>query len=118
MRARLTVPLFFVLAAAGCYTSSSGPKMAPEDLATIQKGKTTEADLVRMFGEPQSRFVDAQGIRHLSWGSVRATVPLFIGMGSAGQSTRVKTLAVTLGPDGTVTDYTMGESSPQGVPVQ
>lgn len=93
---------------AGC--ASTGNNFDDTKLSQIKKGETTEADLVKLFGSPQNRTINAEGVTTLTWMYAEANVKaesfipyagVFMG-GSRGSS---KSLAVTLVAD-KVTGYT------------
>jgi len=93
---------------AGC--ASTGNNFDEAKVNQIKKGETTEADLVKLFGAPQNRTINAEGVTTLTWMYAEASVKgesflpyagAFLG-GSRGSS---KSLSVTLA-EGRVTGYT------------
>lgn len=108
MRLRILL-LTCLLSVAGCL--SSGQDIRPEQVAQIVKGKTTEADLVRMFGQPVARGVDNNGCRYLNWSRTQINDPWLVPL-PVPQPIEQKALSVTLGPDGTVKDFYMSDASP------
>ncbi|KQQ60123.1 hypothetical protein ASF84_05275 [Pseudomonas sp. Leaf127] len=111
---------FLILAACLAVSAcvSSGRYVTEEQLAQVESGKTTGADLVRIIGEPTSRTYEADGSQIMAWGYAR--IGMFFGIGTKVQSTALK-----LGPDGTVRGYTRAGSGPvkatplkQAAPVQ
>jgi len=69
------------------------------NIAKIQKGVTTEADLVAWFGQPSSRLNTSDGTITLMWSHYRSSYRVVTA------HTTGKTLTVTLGADGTVTSF-------------
>lgn len=63
----------------GC-THENGTKVAQDQAAKIQKGTTTRADLVTMFGPPSSSTIHADGKEMLTWrySSVRPNASSYI----------------------------------------
>jgi hypothetical protein len=47
--------------------ASAGQNFEENKVSQIKKGKTTEAELVQMFGEPQSRGRNPDGTTNLTW---------------------------------------------------
>jgi hypothetical protein len=92
----------------GCATSEKSFDSAR--IAEIRNSKTTEAELIARFGEPHDRGLTSNGLKTLTWRYVQtglsgdflvANSSSLIGINDA----RVNTLIVTVGEDGTVTDY-------------
>lgn len=95
------------LGVAGC--ASVGQNFDDSKVSQIQKGATTEADLVRIFGQPSQRSVNSEGQSILTWMYVESEVrgETFIPYAGAfvgGNRSRNKTLTVTLA-DGKVANY-------------
>jgi hypothetical protein len=93
---------------AGC--ASVGKNFDSRRINEIEKGKTTEADLVAMFGEPNNRGQNSSGVKTLMWiySEARMRGETFIPIAGAfvgGSDVKSKSLFVTLSPDGTVSDY-------------
>ena len=89
----------------GCATS--GHEIKSDQVSQIVKGKTTEADLVRMFGQPQSVSTDSQGSRHLMWMHTTANAIPFAAMFTPMVAS--ENLMATVGPDGVVQDFSSSE---------
>ena len=51
----------------GCFHSTTGKEIDPLKVNTIQAGKTTEAQMVEMFGEPMTWTDGSDGSRTLNW---------------------------------------------------
>ncbi len=109
---------------AGC--ASTGNNFDESKVSQIKKGETTEAQLIQMFGEPQSRGVNSEGQTLLTWmyaqSNVKGTsfIPIaggFVG----GANSKSKTLTVTL-LDGKVQTFSSNaggtdtRGTTQGVP--
>ena len=108
-RVRLTTLAVALVGAAVAGCASSGKDFDSTKVTSIQKGKTTESDLVQMFGEPQQRMTDADGSQHLTWrfSEAKANGASFIpvyGMFAGGSSGTDKSLMVTVA-NGVVTDF-------------
>jgi hypothetical protein len=105
--------LFFVVTLASC--ASVGTNFDSRKITDIQKGKTTEPQLVAMFGKPNSRGVNSENGSTLMWIYSEAQVKgsTFIPLAGAfvgGATSKTKTLTVRLDQSGTVSgyDYTGG----------
>lgn len=97
-----------ILSLVGC--ASAGKNFDSRKVPQIEKGRTTEAELVQMFGEPTSRGLKTGGIKTLSWVYAESRVKgetfiPFAGAFLGGTDTKTKTLIVALASDGTVSDY-------------
>lgn len=84
-----------VTALTGCV--SLGKDFDEANIAKIQKGVTTEADLVAWFGKPSNRASMSDGTVSLMWSHYTSSY-----MGA----TTGKTLTVTLDSNGKVSNYT------------
>jgi hypothetical protein len=113
--------VFAVSALVGC--ASVGRNFDESKVTAIAKGQTTEADLTQMFGPPQNRSTNSEGMTTLMWMYSEMTlkpqsfIPI-AGPFIAGADSRMKMLSVILGPDGKVTHYTSsggGTESRQGI---
>lgn len=94
---------------AGC--ASTGQNFDESKVSQIKKGQTTEAELVQMFGQPTNRAISSEGTTMLTWMYIESRVKgeSFIpGVGGfvGGTNSKQKYLTATLGPDGTVQNYT------------
>lgn len=92
----------------GC--ASAGKNFNTDNVTKIEKGKTTEADLLQMFGEPQERGLKTGGLKTLTWVYVESTVKgetfiPFAGAFVGGTDVKKKSLTVAIGADGKVTEY-------------
>jgi hypothetical protein len=98
------------VAVIGC--ASAGNNFNESRTTSIQKGVTTEKDLVDMFGAPNSQTRNSDGMTILEWTYAESQVngKSFIPYAGAflgGSSSANKSLKVTLNSSGVVTDYTM-----------
>jgi len=116
--------LLIIILIAGC--ASAGNNFDDSKISQIQKGQTTEADLVQMFGQPQNRATDSEGMTTLTWMYMQSTVRAstfipYAGAFMGGTNSKDKTLNVVLA-DGKVKSYSMTgggmdtRSMTQGVP--
>lgn len=83
----------------GC--ASVGKDFTAENVASIQKGVTTEQSLLTMFGKPSSVTVDSDGNKLYGWTYAHATA-FSVGQGKA--------LIVKLNKDGLVDSYTLSQT--------
>lgn len=95
---------------AGCV--SSGTNFDESRASQIKKGVTTETDLYEMFGKPNQRTSNSDGMTILTWMYVQSKIKgqsfiPFAGAFLGGSDSTTKTLTATLGADGKVTDYTV-----------
>lgn len=104
----------------GC--ASAGKNFDSRKVPETQKGETTEAELVEMFGEPNARGLKTGGLKTLTWvySESRVKGETFIPFAGAfigGTDTKTKTLTVALAPDGTVSefDYSGGDLEASGI---
>ena len=96
------------LFAASC--ASVGNNFDDTKISQIKKGETTEADLVKMFGEPQNRSVSSENGLTLTWIYSEAKVKgesfiPYAGAFMGGTRAKSKTLSVILA-DNKVTSFT------------
>ncbi len=83
-------------------------------VSQIRPGVTTEADLVHLFGPPDTRLAAYQGSTKLDWfrsvaPKPRGYFPVF-GQFWGGLDFDVQQLSVSLGQSGRVTEYTVYDS--------
>ena len=93
---------------AGCV--STGNNFDESKLSEIRKGQTTEQDLMHMFGQPQNRIINSEGVLTLTWTYAESRVKgesfiPFAGAFAGGGKTRAKSLSVRLQND-KVTEFT------------
>lgn len=108
--------LIAAILASSCLTSSAwfAKLITPEKVNRIRPGQTTEAELVWLFGPPDSRFSDLDHIASLDWfravpppSSYLPLIDVFVG----GLNVRTKELNVVLGPSGRVLRYQYYDSN-------
>jgi len=97
----LRIPIAAVIVAllAGC--ASTGENFDEGKVSQIKKGETTEAQLIQMFGQPQSRGVNSEGATTLTWTYIESRVKgesfiPYAGPFVGGTRHKQKTLNVTL----------------------
>ena len=74
MRSITTLLLVATAAALIVGCASTGNNFDDSKVSQIKKGETTEADLLQMFGQPQSRSLNSEGQTILTWSYVEARV--------------------------------------------
>ena len=99
MAARCLVLAASVALLGGC--ASTGNNFDESKVSQIKKGETTEAQLIQMFGEPQSRGVNSEGVTTLMWMYTESSVKgesfiPYAGAFVGGSRHKQKTLNVTL----------------------
>lgn len=92
----------------GC--ASAGKNYDSRKVTDIKKGETTEAELVGMFGKPETRGINSEGSVTLTWlyseAHVKgATFVPLVGMFAGGVNSKTKTLLVRLDSSGKVASY-------------
>lgn len=97
----------------GC--ASTGTNFDDSKVALIKEGQTTEAELIQMFGEPETRIVQSGGEKNLIWSYHESVVKgesfiPYAGPFVGGTKSKGKMLNVTLGGDGTVKNYSASGS--------
>ena len=100
--------LSLCLIAAGC--TSVGNNFDESKIQSIKKGETTEADLVKLFGEPENRAVNSEGGVTMTWMYSEARVKgesfiPYAGAFMGGTRAKGKTLTVLLA-QGKVASFT------------
>jgi outer membrane protein assembly factor BamE (lipoprotein component of BamABCDE complex) len=103
-----TLALAFVAWMAGC--ASTGQNFDENKVSQIRKGETTESQLVELFGQPQNRAVNSEGMTTLTWQYAESRVKgesfiPYAGPFVGGSNSKHKILTATLGPDGKVTSF-------------
>ncbi len=63
----LGLALSLALLCSGCFHHTTGQPIDPNNVQSIEKGKTTESQLVQMFGEPTTWYDHGDGSRDLVW---------------------------------------------------
>ncbi|WP_041059177.1 outer membrane protein assembly factor BamE domain-containing protein [Vibrio owensii] len=95
--------------------ATQGNKIDNESLSQIKKGKTSEQQVVEMFGKPASTGFSSDGSKNLTFSYASAhTNPAsyipFIGFLFSGVDSESQYLYVVVDKNGKVKDYTYGES--------
>lgn len=90
-----------LIALAGCATV--GNDFSESDVASIQKGITTEQTVLQKFGKPSSITSDSDGNKIYGWTYAHAT-PFSVGEG--------KSLVVKISKDGLVDSYAVSTTKP------
>lgn len=94
------------LALSGCV--SSGTQVKESQLASFQKGVTTELDVTRALGRPQAVSTSMSGSRVIVYSGVRASptaasfIPV-VGLFAGGANAQGTSVVFTFGPDGKMT---------------
>ena len=96
----VTTCLCLISAALSTGCVSVGKDFDEANVSRIQKGVTTESDLVSWFGKPSNRVTTSDGKVALMWAH-------YTSQGFVSTHSTSKTLTVTLGPDGKVQDYSL-----------
>jgi hypothetical protein len=110
MNLKLVAIFAVAIAVTGC--ASVGNNFDENRAANIEKGVTTESDLIRMFGEPNNRTVNGNGTKVLDWTYVQSEVKgesfiPYAGSFLGGTNSAQKSMHVVLNAAGRVADYTV-----------
>jgi outer membrane protein assembly factor BamE (lipoprotein component of BamABCDE complex) len=97
---KLIIAFGFVLLA-GCATV--GKDFSESDVASIQKGVTTEQTVLSTFGKPATVTADSEGNKIYTWTYAHATA-FSVGQGKA--------LVVKINKDGIVDSYVVSKTQP------
>jgi len=92
--------LLFACLISAC--STYGQPVTQAQLAQIKKGETTQADLLSEFGKPVSVTRNLDGSQVMTWA--------YVHVGLAGYNYKNQSFAVTLDPQGKVTNYTQTDA--------
>jgi outer membrane protein assembly factor BamE (lipoprotein component of BamABCDE complex) len=95
----LSVTIAATALLSGCY--SQGHDFDSSKASQIQKGVTTEAELVHLFGAPTSRGLDENGMTMLTWSYTHADMATAYGLSEV----KMKGLMVFLDKDGKVVKF-------------
>jgi hypothetical protein len=114
-RMRTLTYLAVIVLIVGC--ASVGTPIAKQNIPRIEKGVTTEAELVKMFGAASDKSFDSNGKIIITWmhSAAQPKAASFIpyaGPFIGGTNVQVEKLVVVMGKDGRVEDYTYNESHP------
>lgn len=97
--------------------ASVGTPIAQQNVRNIKPGVTTEADLLRLFGNPNTKTLDSNGRVVMMWiysaaqANAKSFIPL-VGPFVGGTNVQVQQLTVLMRSDGKVDKYTMNNSNP------
>ncbi|MFS7357641.1 hypothetical protein [Rahnella inusitata] len=91
---KLLILGFLIFGLSGCATV--GNQITDQQVSQIQKGVTTEQNLINYFGKPYAVIVDAEGNKSLVWTYAQATA-FTVGQG--------RSLSVKLDKSGIVENY-------------
>lgn len=100
----LATVVALMMCVAGC--ASSGREMAPDQLARIQPGKTTKAQMIAMFGPPLSHGYDSSGKMMMLWH--------YAYVGPFGAGMRQQILSVLIDEKDLVEKYTVTDNNDAG----
>jgi hypothetical protein len=111
MKIRIVLAVSVVL----CLTSCASYEITQSKLNQIRKGSTTEADLVELFGPPDTEWSGFQGNISLDWfrsegPSIAGYLPV-VGQFAGGLDLDVQQLSVVIGPGGRVAKVVIYDSN-------
>lgn len=87
----------------GCYSMTSGSRVERADVERIVRGKTTRAEVLKMFGPPTRATIAPDGREALSWEYSKASAQAFVFVNSARMEDTGLTVFLT--QQGVVDDY-------------
>lgn len=105
----------FCMAAILSACAAPAPKVAPS-AASFQKGITTEADVVAMFGKPMSVMSGMDGRKVIAYATVNngirgaSFIPV-VGLFAGGMDMKISSATFTFGQDGKLTDYKLSDTA-------
>jgi hypothetical protein len=111
-----------VLALTGCTSTTTGQKIETDKLAQIQKGKTTESEVVSLLGPPMSTMEIPGGKKVLNYSYTHAaghaTGTSFVPYvnffaGRAKGSSEFQHVSLTVGTNGVVEDVRVSQGATQ-----
>ena len=92
LRPMKTLCLFVVFVLSSCVSAETGRSISPQDVAWIQKGKTTRAEVVERFGGPTSEMPDWAGMQYQVTSITTTTTPTSNKDGESQQSVTTTTM--------------------------
>jgi outer membrane protein assembly factor BamE (lipoprotein component of BamABCDE complex) len=109
----------------GC--ASVGNNFDDSKISLIKKGQTTEGELIQMFGQPEQRTLNSDGLKTLTWNYIESTVKgetfiPYAGAFMGGTRSKNKMLVVSLDVTDVVANFsysgggTESRQTTQGVP--
>jgi hypothetical protein len=108
------VGVLCALALSGCV--SSGTQVKESQLTSFQKGVTTEPDVIKALGPPQSTTTSTTGIRTIVYYGLRASpkaatfIPV-VGLFAGGAKAQTNSVVFMFGPDGKMTEMTSQQTN-------
>ena len=104
---KLSLIIFFIISLVGCATV--GRKINQEAVSSIEKGKTTREEVIRLLGSPDQITKDVNGNITMTYMYVRATtrpetlIPV-VGIFAGGADVQNQMVMITIDQDGKVKD--------------
>lgn len=102
-----------VLVICGCV--SSGTKVTSDQLSQFHKGTTTEPDVIRALGKPQTISIQDDGSRTISYVGSHASpkassfIPIY-GALAGGANSSITVVTMRFGPDGKLVELTSSQT--------
>ena len=98
-----------------CLTSCASYEISQPKLGQIRAGVTTQADLLQLFGPPDTEWTAFRGNSSLDWyrsegPNVTGYLPI-VGQFAGGLDFEIQQLSVTIGPNGRVLSYSLFDSN-------
>ncbi len=110
---KLITTLLFAVLLAGC--ASVGTPIDVSATSQLVKGKSTEADAIRIFGPPSHKTLNSEGNVMMMWIHTTASakpesfIPI-VGAFAGGTDVRQQTLTILVGKDGRIVNWTSNDS--------
>lgn len=110
---KLFIVLFSAVILSGC---AAPPLQIKPSVASFQKGITTEADVVAIFGKPMSVMSGMDGGRVIAYATVdnnirgASFIPI-VGLFAGGVDMKISSATFTFGQDGMLTDYKLSDTA-------
>jgi hypothetical protein len=116
------LPLIASALLAGCATQPPSASIGPPNLETplIERGVTTEEQLIAQLGKPQGRGLDSKGRKLLTWNRIdaistgKAFIPVVGAFLPGSVNVQKRQLVVSVGSDGKVADYKVTSEAHEG----
>lgn len=99
-----------------CACASTGTQVLESQLAQFQKGVTTQADVERQLGAPQSNTLESDGTRSIAYVYTRAQakgatfIPI-VGLFAGGATGNTNVVTFKFGTDGKLLEYSATSSN-------
>jgi len=114
MKNRIIVFFFVAVILSGCAsamkTTYGSKNITPENINKIIKGKTTQVEILKFFGEPMSKM--QAGVLGTMWTYSLSKTKRKSNFFASDYEAHSYALTVTFGDDGIVKDYTYIETNP------